>query len=108
MTLTDVGFAISGILFFLSGGLLIFGSYVSYKDFNNLQSETTPVKLITKYHLLGAIGIGLSAFILFTVAIGLTWENLGFSVVLAIATLGFSGLDNFVRLKTIRFLKRRK
>lgn len=108
MTLVNIGLVFSGILFFLSGGLLIYGSYISYKEFNSLKSDTEPVKLLTKYHWSAVIGIGLSAFILFTVAIGLSWENLGFSVALAIATLGFSSLDNFIRLKTTRFLNRKK
>ena len=108
MTLVNIGLVFSGILFLLSGGLLIFGSHSSYKEFNSLKSDTEPVKLLTKYHWSAASGIGLSAFILFTVAIGLSWENLGFSVVLAIATLGFSVLDNFIRLKTTRFLNRNK
>jgi len=106
MTLINVGLIISAILFFLSFALLIFGSYVSYKDFSNTQSLTAPVKIITKYHLWASLGVGLSAFILLTVAIGFTWENLGFSIVLGIATLGFGTLDNFIRFKTITYLRK--
>jgi hypothetical protein len=108
MTLVDTGLVLSGILFFLSAGLLIFGSYASYKEFSKPEVETAPVKLITKYHWSGAIGFGLSAFILFMALIGFTWENLGFSIVLAIAMLCLSGLDNFIRYKTTKFLNKRK
>jgi hypothetical protein len=108
MMLVNISLVFSGILFFLSVGLLIFGSYISYKEFNNLKSDTEPVKLLTKYHWSAIIGIGLSAFILFAVVIGLSWESFGFSAALAIAALGFSSLDNFIRLKTTRFLNRKK
>jgi hypothetical protein len=106
MTLIYIGFSVSAILFFLGLALLIYGGYVSYKHIGSSPPSTSPVKLITVYDYWAALCFGLATFLLFTGAIGFTWENLGFSIILASVTLGFAYLDHFIRYKTYSFLRR--